>query len=323
MAQQRGTDRESWPDLPYPAWRDTRTTLHLWTQIVGKIRLSQTPWLNHSWHVTFYVTARGLTTSSIPCGERAFQIDFDFVDHVLRIETSDGPQRQMPLHAQSVADFYAAVMAALADLGIQVDINEGPNELPDPIRFSEDRVHAAYDCDYARRFWRVLLQADRVFKTFRTGFIGKCSPVHFFWGSFDLAVTRFSGRRAPLHPGGVPYLSDEVTREAYSHEVSSAGFWPGGGAIDYPAFYSYAYPAPAGFHSESVRPNAAFFSQDLGEFLLPYDAVRTAEAPDTALLEFLQSTYKAAANAGDWDRAALETALGKTGVPRAIAYGTN
>jgi hypothetical protein len=315
---QRGTDRDAWPDLTYPAWRETCTTLHLWTQVVGKIRLSQTPWLNHSWHVALYVTARGLTTSSIPFGERAFQIDFDFLDHVLRIETSDGPPWQMPLQARSVADFYAAVMAALADLGIRVDIDQMPNELPDPIRFSEDRVHAAYDPDDAQRFWRVLLQADRVFKAFRTGFIGKCSPVHFFWGSFDLTVTRFSGRRAPPHPGGVPNLSDEVAREAYSHEVSSAGFWPGGGAIEYPAFYSYAYPAPEGFRSAPVHPEAAFFSQELGEFILSYDAVRTAEAPDTTLLEFLQSTYEAAADAGRWDRAALECVPGKAGVPRAI-----
>jgi hypothetical protein len=244
--------------LLYPAWWETCATLHLWTQIVGKIRLSQTPWLNHSWQVPLYVTARGLTTSPIPYGERTFQIDFDFIDHVLRIETSDGPRWQMPLHAQPVADFHAAVMAALSDIGIEVHIDESPNELP-PIRFSEDRVHPAYDAEYAQRFWRVLLQADRVFKAFRTSFIGKCSPVHFFWGSFDLAVTRFSGRRAPQHLGGVPNLSDEVAREAYSHEVSSAGFWPGGG-IDYPAFYSYAFPMPRGFArlpSGRRRPSSA------------------------------------------------------------------
>jgi hypothetical protein len=286
---------------------------------VGKVRLSRTPWLNHSWHVTLYVTARGLTTSPIPYGERAFQIDFDFVDHRLRIETSDGPQWQMPLRAQPVAEFYAAVMAALTDLGVPVRIDEIPNEVPDPIRFSADRMHAAYDPDYAQRFWRVLLQADRVFKAFRTGFLGKCSPVHFFWGSFDLAVTRFSGRRAPPHPGGVPSLADAITREAYSHEVSSAGFWPGGGAIEYPAFYSYAYPAPEGFRSAPVRPEAAFFSQELGEYILPYDAVRTASVPDAALLDFLQSTYDAAADAGKWDRAALECAPGRAGVPRAIS----
>ena len=318
MAQQ-ATDRDSWPDLPYPAWRETCATLQRWTQIVGKIRLSQTPWLNHSWHVTLYVTAHGLTTSPIPYCERAFQIDFDFIDHVLRIETSDGPQRQVPLRAQSVADFHAAIMTALADLGIRVRIDQMPNEVPDPIRFSEDRVHAAYDPDHAQRFWRVLLQADRVFKAFRTGFLGKASPVHFFWGSFDLAVTRFSGRRAPSHPGGVPNLADAVTREAYSHEVSSAGFWPGDDRIQYPAFYSYAYPAPEGFRSVPVRPEATFFNQDLGEFILPYDAVRTAAVPDTVLLEFLQSTYDAAADAGKWDRAMLECPPGKVGVPRAIS----
>jgi len=302
---QSGPDHDAWPVLPLSAWRETCSTLHLWTQIVGKIRLSQTPWLNHSWHVALYLTARGLSTSLIPHGDKAFQIDFDFIDHVLRIESSDGAQRQMRLCAQSVADFFAKITAALSDLGVSLRISELPNELPNPIRFSEDRVHAAYDAAYAHSFWRLLLQADRVFKIFRTGFIGKCSPVHFFWGSFDLAVTRFSGRRAPLHPGGVPNLPDDVVREAYSHEVSSAGFWPGGGAIDYPAFYSYAYPAPPGFSSAPVRPQSAFFSEELKEFVLPYEAVRTAAAPDATLLEFLQSTYEAAARGGDWDRAAL------------------
>lgn len=309
-------DRNAWPALPYSAWRETYATLHLWTQIVGKIRLSQTPWLNHSWHVALYVTVRGLTTSPIPYGERAFQIDFDFLDHMLCIETSDGARRRMQLRAQSVADFYVEIMATLAYLGIAVRIHERPNELPDAIRFSEDWVHAAYDPDYAQRFWRVLLQADRVLKIFRTGFIGKCSPVHFFWGSFDLAVTRFSGRRAPLHPGGVPNLPDAVVREAYSHEVSSAGFWPGGGAIDYPAFYSYAYPAPPGFDSSPVRPESGFFSEALQEFILPYEAVRTADDPDAMLLAFLQSTYEAAANSGKWGRAALECPFGEIGVLR-------
>lgn len=315
----REGDLDAWPDLPYEVWRDTCATLQLWTQIVGKIRLSQTPWLNHSWHVTVYLTARGLTTSPIPFGERILQIDFDFIDHLLRVEVSDGAQRQIPLRAQPVADFYGAVMAALADLGIRMNIGEWPQEVPNPIRFSEDRAHAAYDPECARRFWRVLLQVDRVFKLFRSGFIGKCSPVHFFWGSFDLAVTRFSGRRAPLHPGGVPNLSDALVREAYSHEVSSAGFWPGGGIIEYPAFYSYAYPEPAGFHSAAVRPKAALYSEELREFILPYDAVRTAESPDETLLEFLQSTYEAAASAGNWDRAALECSLGRAGVPRVVS----
>ena len=313
-----GENREAWPDLPYEAWRDTCATLQLWTQIIGKIRLAQTPWLNHSWHVTLYVTARGLTTSPIPFCERIFQIDFDFIAHLLRIEVSDGAQRQLTLRAQPVADFYAALMEALSDLGIGVKINERPNEVPTSIRFSEDRVHAAYDPAYAQSFWRVLVQVDRVFKLFRSGFIGKCSPVHFFWGSFDLAVTRFSGRRAPRHPGGVPNLSDEVVWEAYSHEVSSAGFWPGGGLIQYPAFYSYAYPEPAGFRSAAVRPGAAFYSEELREFILPYDAVRAANSPDETLIEFLQSTYEAAASAGNWDRAALECPLGKAGVPRVV-----
>lgn len=317
MTQQQAV-RDPWPELPYKAWQDTCQTLHLWTQIVGKVRLAQAPWLNHSWHVTLYVTARGLTTSTIPYGTRAFQIDFDFIDHVLHIGTSDGPHWQMPLRAQPVADFYAAVLAALARLDLHVSIDDMPSELPDPIRFSEDRVHAAYDPAGAERFWRVLLQADRVFKRFRTGFLGKCSPVHFFWGSFDLAVTRFSGRRAPRHPGGVPHLADDVVREAYSHEVSSAGFWPGGGAIDYPAFYSYAYPEPDGFRSAPVRPKAAFFSQALGEFILPYDSVRRADEPDTSLLEFLESTYEAAAVGGQWNRAALECPYGRAAVPRAV-----
>jgi hypothetical protein len=316
----RDEDGEEWPNLPYSVWRETNATLHLWTQIVGKIRMSLTPWLNHSWHVTLYLTARGLTTSPIPCGKRTFQIDFDFIEHMLRIESSDGSQRQTPLCSRSVADFYAAVMGALAELKIRTQINQRPNEIPDPvIRFSEDQVHAAYDPKYARRFWRALVQIDRVFKLFRSSFIGKCSPVHFFWGSFDLAVTRFSGRRAPLHPGGVPNIADEVVREAYSHEVSSAGFWPGSGPIDYAAFYSYAYPAPEGFGSAPVRPEAAFFSKELGEFILPYDAVRSAESPDAMLLEFLESTYRAAAEGSRWDRAALECGRGRVGIPRAIS----
>jgi hypothetical protein len=310
--------QEAWPELPYAGWRDSCETLHLWTQIVGKIRLARTPWLNHSWHVALYVTARGLTTSPIPDGVRSFQVDFDFIDHTLRISTSDGGQRQLPLTAQPVAAFYAAVMAALADLGIDVKIDDKPNELPDPIRFPDDQVHAFYDPDSAHRFWQVLRQADRVFAKFRTGFLGKSSPVHFFWGSFDLAVTRFSGRAAPRHPGGVPNLPDAVAQEAYSHEVSSAGFWPGGGAIDYPAFYSYAYPAPEGFSATRVRPDAAFFSEALSEFILPYDAVRTAADPDSALLDFLQSTYEAAADAAKWDRAGLECPSGEPGLPRRL-----
>ena len=308
----------AWPELPTAAWRETYATLHLWTQIIGKIRLTREPWLNHSWHVVLYVTARGLTTSPIPDGVRTFQIDLDFIDHALRISTSDGARRQFSLAGHSVASFYAAILAELAQLGIHVAIDEMPNELPEPIRFSQDRRHASYDPDAARRFFQILANADRVFRQFRTGFLGKASPVHFFWGSFDLAVTRFSGRRAPRHPGGVPHLPDDVVAEAYSHEVSSAGFWPGSGAIDYPAFYCYAYPEPAGFRAAPVRPDAAFFSEALGEFVLPYDAVRTAAQPDQALLEFLQSTYEAAANAAKWDREALECALGRPGVVRQI-----
>ena len=307
-----------WPELPTAAWRDTYATLHLWTQIVGKIRLTKSPWLNHSWHVAQYVTARGLTTSPIPDGSRTFQIDLDFVDHALRISTSDGAQRQFALAGQSVASFYAATMAALAELGITVTIDEMPNELPEPIRFSLDTVHASYDPDAVRRFLQILVNCDRVFKQFRTGFLGKASPVHFFWGSFDLAVTRFSGRRAPRHPGGVPNLPDAVACEAYSHEVSSAGFWPGGGTIDYPAFYSYAYPEPPGFRTAKARPDAAFFSEALGEFILPYDAVRMADDSDKALLDFLQSTYEAAAISAKWDRDALECPPGQPGVVRQI-----
>jgi len=310
------TKQASWPHLPFTSWRDTCATLQLMTQIVGKIRLVRSPWLNHSWHVALYVTAHGLSTSPIPDGARSFELEFDLIDGVLRLSTSDGARRQIGLAGQSVASFYASTMAALAELGIHVAIDEWPNEVADPIRFSQDHVHASYDPDAARRFFQILVNVDRVLKQFRTGFLGKASPVHFFWGSFDLAVTRFSGRRAPRHPGGVPHLSDEVATEAYSHEVSSAGFWPGGGAIDDPAFYSYAYPAPAGFRTAAVRPDAAFFSEALGEFILPYDAVRTAADPDAALLEFLQSTYEAAAIAANWNRDALECGLGRPGVVR-------
>ncbi|HVY56278.1 MAG TPA: DUF5996 family protein [Xanthobacteraceae bacterium] len=309
---------EAWPALPYAAWKDTCATLHLWTQIVGKVRLARTPWLNHSWHVPLYVSARGLTTSPIPYDTRSFEMTFDFIAQALEIQTSDGAHMQVALKPRTVADFYAEVMSALRQVGVPTEINEQPNEIPDGIPFSQDRTHTAYDAEYAQRFWRVLIQADRVFKTFRTGFIGKASPVHFFWGSFDLAVTRFSGRRAPPHPGGVPGLADAVVREAYSHEVSSAGFWPGGGGFDDAAFYSYAYPEPAGFRTAAVEPGAASFSEALGEFLLPYEAVRTAPDPDAALLAFLTSTYAAAANAAGWDRSALECAIGVPDVPRPV-----
>lgn len=296
----------SWPELPYAAWADTCTTLHLWTQVVGKVRLAKSPWVNHSWHVTLYVTARGLTTSPIPDAQRPFQIDLDFIDHRLLVSVSDGQMRTLPLVPMSVADFYDKLMGMLGELGIPARIHETPNEVLDPIPFSQDRVHASYDAEYANRYWRVLLQADRVLKAFRARFTGKCSPVHFFWGSNDLAVTRFSGRPAPVHPGGVPYLPDPVTREAYSQEVSSAGFWPGGGPIEHAAFYSYAYPVPAGFGNSRVPPAEAYFHDSLGEFILPYEAVRTSDDPDATLLAFLQSTYEAAADSAGWDRTSLE-----------------
>jgi Family of unknown function (DUF5996) len=313
------TNDEAWPALPLTAWRDTCATLQLWTQIVGKLRVAATPWLNHSWHSALYVTARGLTTSPIPHAAGTFEAQFDFIAHRLLILTDRGGEAAVPLRPQTVADFYAAVMAALTQLGVPCAIDRMPNELADAIPFDRDRVHAAYAADYAHRFWRVLLQADRIFKQFRTGFIGKASPAHFFWGSFDLAVTRFSGRRAPLHPGGVPHLSDAVAQEAYSHEVSSAGFWPGGGAVDDAAFYSYAYPLPAGFDKATARPAAASFNTTLGEFILPYEAVRAAPDPNATLLDFLQSTYDAAADLGKWNRAALECAIGVPRRPRAVS----
>jgi hypothetical protein len=313
-----------WPELNADAWRDTRATLHLWTQIAGKVRLALTPWLNHSWHVTLYVTARGLTTGPMPAAGRAagkdLQIDFDFIDHVLWLRLSDGAFRQVMLSARPTAEFYAEVMGALAGLGVDVHIYTVPSELADPIPFDRDTVHAAYDPDYANRFYRVLQSSHRVMSAFRTCFLGKASPVHFFWGSFDLAVTRFSGRTAPRHPGGVPNLPDAVAREAYSHEVSSAGFWPGGGLapVDYAAFYSYAYPAPPGFDAAKVEPAAAAFDKTLGEFLLPYDDMRKSREPDKTLTAFLQSTYAAAADLGHWDRKALECAMGVPRRPRPV-----
>jgi hypothetical protein len=315
------TDRDAaWPELPLAAWKDTYASLHLWTQIVGKIRLAQTPWLNHSWHVVLYVTPRGLTTSPIPYGDRTFELEFDFLDHKLRASVSDGGQREIGLFPRSVADFYAEIMHVLAEFGLEVRINQLPNEIPHAIRFSEDHVHVSYDRDYAERHWRVLLQVNRVLHAFRTSFIGKCSPVHFFWGSFDLAVTRFSGRRAPpfTPSGAVPNMPAAVELDAYSHECSSAGFWPGGQGVDYPAFYSYASPAPDGFSTASIRPADAFWNKDLGQYNLPYDAVRTADDPEQALMDFLVSSYEAAAKTGNWDRSALECPLGRPGIPRKV-----
>jgi len=295
-----------WPNLPLEAWAETYATLHLWIQIVGKIRLALTPWTNHSWHVTLYVTAKGLTTSPISHGDRVFQIDFDFITHQLIIQCSDGTSSGFALEPQSVAKFYARLMDELRKLKLSVSIHKLPNEVANPIPFDQDEVHRAYDPVYANRFWQVLRQADRVFKIFRARFIGKCSPVHLFWGALDLAVTRFSGRVAPEHPGGVPNLPDRVAREAYSHEVSSCGFWPGGGPVPYAAFYSYAYPEPKGFAQVSVKPKEAYYHSDLREYILPYDVVRNSTSPDDTLLEFLQSTYEAAAKYANWDRTSLE-----------------
>jgi hypothetical protein len=301
-----GASNSSWPSLPFAEWKDTASTLHMWTQIVGKIRLTRTPWINHSWHVTLYLTARGLTTFPIPHPAGIFEIRFDFIDHKLRILQSDGAVQVIELRPKSVAAFYREVMAALSELKIDTRINTTPNEVEPAIPFDQDDKHRSYDPEYANRFWRVLLQSARVFQEFRSRFCGKCSPVHFFWGSFDLAVTRFSGRPAPPHPGGVPHLPDAITREAYSQEVSSLGFWPGNDAAPAPLFYSYAYPEPPGFAEAKIQPQAAFYEPKLREFILPYDAVRTAENPDEALLEFAQSAYDAASRLGKWDREALE-----------------
>jgi len=307
-------EKVTWPELEYHGWRATLATLQLWTQVVGKLRLTLTPWVNHGWQVPLYVTSRGLGTSPIPWGVEAFEADFDFTSHELRIRTSWGEERSLPLEPQSVADFYARTIALLRDLGVTLTVNERPSELPDPIRFSEDRLHATYDPAASHRFWRVLLQAQRLFKLHRTSFIGKVSPVHFFWGSFDLAVTRFSGRTAPPHPGGVPNLPDAVVREAYSHEVSSAGFWPGNDAFPQAVFYSYAYPEPRGFRTWPMPPGA-YFETALGEFVLPYERVRAAADPDSLLLDFLSATYAAAAESGAWDREALEC---ETGAPMRV-----
>jgi hypothetical protein len=297
---------EGWPALPLAAWSDTFATLLLWTQIVGKIRLAQSPWVNHGWHATLYPTARGLTTSLVPYGERVFQIDFDFIDHRLIVQASDGHSARVPLEPQSVAAFHRRLMEAMAAMNFTVKIHPRPNEVAEAIRFDQDEVHRAYDPEFANRYWRILVQTHRVFQKFRSRFIGKCSPVHFFWGGGDLAVTRFSGRRAPQHPGGYPNLPDRVTREAYSHEVSSSGFWPGGGALTDAVFYSYAYPEPPGFGERPVGPSGAYYQAEMREFILPYQAVRAAASPDDAVLEFLQSTYEAAADLAGWDRDALE-----------------
>jgi uncharacterized protein DUF5996 len=295
------TNIKVWPSLPLEEWKDTYATLHMWTQIVGKIRLMQSPLVNHWWQVPLYVTSRGLTTSIIPYGTRTFEIDFDFIDHNLLINTGDGATKVIALEPRSVADFYHELMATLRSLGMEIEIHAKPDEVPNPIPFAEDYEHASYNAEYANRFWRILVQADRVFKEFRSRFIGKCSPVHFFWGSFDLAVTRFSGRRAPERPE-----ADAITREAYSHEVISHGFWPGSGNISKPAFYSYTAPEPPGLPKEVIHPSSAFYNPETSGFILPYDDVRQTNKPEQVLMEFLQSTYEAGANLAKWDRSALE-----------------
>ncbi|HEX9028467.1 MAG TPA: DUF5996 family protein [Anaerolineales bacterium] len=292
---------ELWPSLPYDEWKDTYDTLHMWTQIVAKIRLTLTPPVNHWWHSSLYVTPRGLTTSPIPYHGRSFEIQFDFIDHNLNIHTSNGQTRYLGLYPRSVADFYREVTAVIRSMGIEVKINPMPQEVANPIRSDQDEVHATYDPEYVERFRRILIEVDQVFKQFRGRFIGKCSPVHFWWGSFDLAVTRFSGRRAPVRPG-----ANRIDREAYSHECSSAGFWPGSGHLLEPAFYAYTAPAPPGYDLVPIRPEKAYFDPKFSEFILRYEDVRTAERPAEAILDFLQSTYGVGANLGNWDRANLE-----------------
>jgi hypothetical protein len=298
----------TWPPLPLAAWEDTYHTLHRWTQIVGKTRLALAPMENHWWQTALYVTSRGLTTSPMPWKTRTVTVDFDFLDHHLDIRTSEGEIRTLPLVPQTVADFHAAYIGALCDTGIAMRIRPVPVEVEIAIPFAEDRTHASYDADAANQWWRVLVQIDRVLKRFRGGFLGKASPVHFFWGSCDLATTRFSGRRAPLHPGGAPNTPDYVMQEAYSHECSSCGFWPGGGPVGEPMFYAYTYPEPEGYREYPVRPAPARYDAALHEFVLPYESVRRALDPDQALLEFCQSCYEAGAERGRWDRAALERA---------------
>jgi hypothetical protein len=307
-----------WPDIPYEPWRETCSALHLYTQIVGKYRLAQTPWINHSWHATLYVDARGFTTSLVPDGPGDVEVAFDLLDHAVTGAATDGRKAEFSLGPMSVAEFHARFLDLVRSLGGTPDFDGRPNEVPDPVPFTDDHRERPYAADAVTRFFQATVAVDRVLKRFRTAYIGKVSPVHLFWGSFDLAVTRFSGRSAPLHPGGIPALPDEVTREAYSHEVSSAGFWPGGAGVDFPAFYSYAYPAPAGFADARPAPDAAYFDKSLGEFLLPYDAVRRSSEPEATLMAFLESTYSTAADLGGWDRKALECAAGVPRRPRPL-----
>ena len=305
------TPDATWPELPLAKWQDTYSTLHMWTQIVGKTRLALAPMENHWWQVALYLTPRGLTTSAIQFDERTFAVDFDFIDHSLWLRVSDGATRQLELAARSVADFYAEYMAVLGNLGLGVRLVPSPVEVQKAIPFAEDNEHAAYDPDAARRSWEILRRTDSVLKRFRGRFVGKASPVHFFWGSFDLATTRFSGRRAPRHGGGAPNCPDYVMVEAYSHECSSCGFWPGGGPIAEPVFYAYAYPEPAGYAEHTARPEGAYYHREMREFILPYAAVRRAASPEDSILEFVQSTYEAAAEHGQWDRASLDRPPGE------------
>ncbi|HEX7718240.1 MAG TPA: DUF5996 family protein [Woeseiaceae bacterium] len=307
--------KHQWPKLDYLGWRDTCSALHLYLQVAGKYRLAHTPWINHSWHATFYVTPRGLTSSLIPDGP-GIEILFDFHDHQVVGTSGDGREASFALRPTTVAEFHAEFRRLVSDLGGTPRFDGKPNEVPNPVPFADDERDRPYDRDAVHRFHQALMAIDRVFKTFRTSFLGKCSPVQLFWGSFDMAVTRFSGRRAPLHGGGVPALPNDVAQEAYDREVSSAGFWPGGGGIDYPAFYAYAYPAPGGYRSAPVEPDAAFWHEGLSEFILPYDAVQSAEDGDAALLAFLRSTYEAAADLGRWDRDTLECGLGRPATVR-------
>ncbi|RUM98967.1 hypothetical protein EET67_04810 [Pseudaminobacter arsenicus] len=309
---------ERWPDIPYPSWRDTCTALHLYVQIVGKYRLARTPWINHAWQATFYPNARGFTTGLVPDGAGGIELGFDLIGHQLVGTSTDGRTAYLPLGPMSVASFHSSFLQLICDLGGTPKLHGRPNEVPEPIRFSEDMVERPYDADAVSRFFGAFVSASLALQKFRTSFLGKVSPVHFFWGSFDLAVTRFSSRPAPLHPGGIPALPDEITREAYSHEVSSAGFWPGGGGVDFPAFYSYAYPSPAGYADAQIEPREAYFDETLGEFLLPYDKVRQAPDPEAALMAFLESTYRAAADLAAWDVKSLECATGEPRRPRRL-----
>lgn len=302
-----------WPDIPFQPWRETCAAVHLYAQVIGKYRLAHTPWINHSWHATLYFNGRGLTTSIVPDGPGGIEIELDLLDHKVIGTASDGRSASFALVNMSVADFHSRFVDLVMKIGGTPEFHGQPNEIADGLPFRDDHEARPYDADAVTRFFQACVQVDRVFKQFRTGFLGKVSPVHLFWGSFDLAVTRFSGRVAPLHPGGIPALPDNVTCEAYSHEVSSAGFWPGGGGIDFPAFYSYAYPGPEGFSEAEIAPSAAYFDATLGEYILPYDAVRKADDPGSTLMQFLQSTYDAAARLGQWNRAQLEC---QSGVPR-------